>query len=93
MITLDQLRNTARFGASLSDQAILEIADRLEQLENEVKELKTKNLQPIWPADVSYVLSDKPLPAITIDDIFPQSLSDNPQDVDYSQINKYDTKC
>ena len=94
MITVEQLRNTARFGSRLlSARAILEIADRLEKLEREVKELKAKNLQPAWPADVSYGISDEPLPAITIGDIFPQSLSDNPQDVDYSQINKYDTKC
>ena len=89
VITVEQLRNTARFGSSLSDQAILEIADRLEQLEREVETLKNKQ----WPADVSYVLSDKPLPAITIDNIFPTLVSNNPQDVDYSQINKYDTKC
>lgn len=89
MITVEQLRNTARFGSSLSDQAILEIADRLEQLEREVETLKNKQ----WPEDVSNGISDEPLPALTISDIFPQSLSDNPQDVDYSQINKYDTKC
>jgi hypothetical protein len=41
MITVEQLRNTARFhGSSRSDQAILEIADRLEQLEREVETLK-----------------------------------------------------
>ena len=92
MITVEQLRNTARFGSSLSDQAILEIADRLEQLEHEIIELKTKNLQPMWPADASYVLSAEPIPAITMDDIFPTPRPDNPQDVDFSQLNKYDTK-
>jgi hypothetical protein len=40
VITVEQLRNTARFGSSRSDQAILEIADRLEQLEREVETLK-----------------------------------------------------
>ena len=89
MITVEQLRNTARFGSSLSDQAILEIADRLEQIEREVETLKNKQ----WPVDGTYGLSDEPLPALTISDIFPATVSNNPQDVDYSQINKYDTKC
>ncbi len=92
MITPNQLRNTARFGTTLDTQTIHQIADRLEQLEHEILELKTKNLQPMWPADVNYVLSAEPIPAITIDDIFPTPRPDNPQDVDFTQINKYDTK-
>ena len=60
MITVEQLRNTARFGSSRSDQAILEIADRLEQLEREVKELKTshhRNQRSIGTAEEEWLKS------------------------------------
>jgi hypothetical protein len=100
MITPNQLRNTARFGAPLRKETILEIADRLEQLEHKVQELtSTHHLAADWPDDVNYVLSNEPLGPITHEQLVPAYTgggsgytSNNPQDVDYSLINRYDTK-
>ena len=104
MITPEQLRNTARFGTPLRKETILEVADRIEQLEQRVKELtSTHHLAADWPGDINYALSKEPLGPITSEHLVPAfigggsgygplTLSDNPQDVDYSVINKYDTK-
>ena len=43
-ITVEQIRNTARFGQSLRPETLLALADRIEELEREFAEARAENL-------------------------------------------------